>query len=344
MVITRTPFRVSLFGGGTDYPSWFARHGGEVLVTSINKYCYISARYLPPFFEHRTRLVYSRTELCQTVDEIQHPAIREVLRYLGIERGVEIHHDGDLPARSGLGSSSAFTVGLLHALYALRGTLCSREQLAREAIHLERDVLQETVGSQDQIAAAYGGFNRVVFLPDGNFDVHPVTIPGERIAALNAQLMLFYTRIPRVASNVAGSYAHDLQAREAQMRTISDLVRRAVAILTEGADVRAFGELLHEGWEAKQALSSQVTNPEIQAWYEAARAEGAIGGKLIGAGGGGFMLLFADPGDHPRIRQRLAELLYVPFQFEHSGSQVIFYDPQEDYEAAAAALAAGGPA
>ncbi|HEY3354780.1 MAG TPA: kinase, partial [Polyangia bacterium] len=193
MIISRTPFRISFFGGGSDYPAWYRDHGGAVLATAIDKYCYLTCRYLPPFFEHRLRVVYSKIENCQTVDEITHPAVREILRYLKIERGVEIHHDGDLPARSGMGSSSAFTVGLLHALYALRGEMPDRHRLAMESIHLEQAVLKETVGSQDQVLAAYGGFNHVIFDPSGEITVRPMTLPRERVRELNAHLMLFFT-------------------------------------------------------------------------------------------------------------------------------------------------------
>lgn len=206
MVISRTPFRLSFFGGGTDYPAWYTQHGGEVLATTINKYCYLNCRYLPPFFEHRFRIVYSKIESCQTLDEIKHPSVREILRYLEIQRGVEIHHDGDLPARSGMGSSSAFTVGLLHALYALKGYIPSKPHLAKESIYLEQTVLQENVGSQDQVLAAYGGLNHVTFLPNNEIVVAPVTLSQSRIHELNAHLMLFYTGIRRTASDVAHSY------------------------------------------------------------------------------------------------------------------------------------------
>ena len=214
MVISRTPFRISFFGGGTDYPIWYRDHGGTVLGTTIDKYCYLTCRYLPPFFKHRIRLVYSRIENCRSVDDIVHPAVREVLRFSGIERGMEIHHDGDLPARSGMGSSSSFTVGLLHALYALQGQMPSKRQLALESIRIEQELIKETVGSQDQVLAAFGGLNHVVFAQNGEISVRPVTVSADRLKELNSHLMLFYSGIERTASDIAESYITDLNGKE----------------------------------------------------------------------------------------------------------------------------------
>jgi D-glycero-alpha-D-manno-heptose-7-phosphate kinase len=333
MIISRTPFRISFLGGGTDYPAWYRLHGGAVLATSINKYCYLSCRYLPPFFPHRTRVVYSKVELCQTNDEVAHPAVREALSHLGLERGVEIHHDGDLPARSGLGSSSSFTVGILHALYALKGMIPSRHQLALESIHLEQERLKETVGCQDQILAAYGGFNHIVFSRNGEFSVRPMTLPAERFRELNAHLMLFFTGIHRTASDVAQSYVNGIETRERQLCAIAGLVDEGFALLNRGDDLFRFGRLLHEGWEVKRGLSGRVSNPHVEEIYAAARAAGAIGGKLLGAGGGGFLLLFVPPAEQGRVRTRLNGLIHVPFKFEFSGSQIIVFDPEEDYSA-----------
>jgi D-glycero-alpha-D-manno-heptose-7-phosphate kinase len=333
MIISRTPFRISFFGGGTDYPGWYRSHGGAVLATTIDKYCYITCRYLPPFFEHRICLVYSKIEYCRTIDEIAHPAVREVLRYLDMQRGVEIHHDGDLPARSGMGSSSAFTVGLLHALYALKGQIASKHQLAMESIHLEQERLKETVGSQDQVTAAYGGFNHIAFLPNGEISVKPLTIAAERLADLSSHLMLFYTGIKRTASNIAESYVNGIEEKRRQLRLMKDLVDESLSILNSGRPIVGFGELLHEAWEAKRSLSAQVSNTEVDQIYDLARSAGAIGGKLIGAGGGGFLLLFAEPSRHRAIREALRKLIYVPFKFEFSGSQIIFFDREEDYSA-----------
>lgn len=333
MIITRTPFRISLFGGGTDYPSWYRRHGGAVLATTIDKYCYLSCRYLPPFFEHRIRIVYSKIENCHQIDEIAHPAAREVLRHVGIERGVEIHHDGDLPARSGMGSSSSFTVGLLHAVYALTGRMPSKHQLALEAVQIEQERLKEAVGSQDQVLAAYGGLNHVTFARDGQIAVRPVTIGAERIRELNDRLMLFYTGITRTASDIADSYVHNVDVNERHLRVLGVMVDEGLAILNGTGDLRPLGRLLHEAWQAKRGLGEAVSNPEVEGLYAAAREAGALGGKLTGAGGGGFMLLFVEPEARARVRERLGELLHVPFKFTFSGSQVIFFEPEEDYSA-----------
>jgi D-glycero-alpha-D-manno-heptose-7-phosphate kinase len=331
MIISRTPYRLSFFGGGTDYPAWYRKHGGTVLATTIDKYCYLSCRYLPPFFEHRYRLVYSKIESCQTIDEIAHPVVRELLTYLGIGRGVEIHHDGDLPARSGMGSSSAFTVGLLHALHALKGVMPSKHQLASEAIFVEQELLQETVGSQDQVLAAYGGFNHITFLPNDGISVRPVTIAPGRMRELNEHLMLFYTGIKRTASNIAATYVNDIDARKRQLRIVKDLVEEALSILNSDASIDGFGELLHEAWMAKRSLSASVSNGHVDDIYETARAAGALGGKLTGAGGGGFMLLFVPPRCQPAVKAALGALIHVPFSFEVGGSQIIFYDPEKDY-------------
>jgi D-glycero-alpha-D-manno-heptose-7-phosphate kinase len=333
VIISRTPFRISFFGGGTDYPEWYRAHGGAVLATTINKYCYLTCRRLPPFFEHRYRVVYSQMENCHTIDEIAHPAVREILRYLDLEYGLEIHHDADLPARSGLGSSSAFAVGLLHALQGLKGCMPSRQQLAAESIYIERERIGDTVGSQDQVLAAHGGFNHVVFQPSGQLSVKPMTLSRERTHELSSRLMLFYTGIKRTASAVAQSYVQNVGAREQQMRALGQMVDEGVAILSGGQDITCFGKLLHEAWQTKRSLSAQVSNSYIEDIYREAMAAGAIGGKVIGAGGGGFMLFFVQPGDQVRVRQRLHRLIHVPFAFDTSGSQIIFFDPQGEYAA-----------
>jgi D-glycero-alpha-D-manno-heptose-7-phosphate kinase len=331
MIISRTPFRISFLGGGTDYPAWYRQHGGAVLATTIDKYCYLTCRFLPPFFEHRIRLVYSKIENCQSIDEIAHPAAREVLRFLGMDRGVEIHHDGDLPARSGMGSSSSFTVGLLHALYALKGYMPGKRQLAMESIQIEQESIKETVGSQDQVSAAYGGFNHIKFLPNGEISVQPITLSPERFKELNNHLMLFYTGIKRTASDVASTYVNDVESRKRQLRIMKDLVEEGISILNGRKNMTAFGELLHEAWQAKRSLSSAVSNHGVDELYDQALSSGAIGGKLTGAGGGGFLLLFVPPQKQEHVRQKLKDLIYVPFKFEYSGSQIIFFDPQEDY-------------
>ena len=331
MIVSRTPYRISLFGGGTDYPAWFQEHGGAVLATTIDKYCYLSVRYLPPFFEHRLRVVYSKIEEVNSVAEVKHPAVRAVLEHLRLERGLEIHHDGDLPARSGMGSSSSFTVGLLHALHALMGRMRSRKQLAEEGIFVEQQLLKETVGSQDQILAAYGGLNHVTFMPTGEFAVRPVTIPPARLRELEGRLMLFYTGIKRTASDVARSYADDVDGRRRQLRIIRDMVEEALAILTGTGDLDALGDLLNEGWQVKRSLAKAISNGEVDAMYASAMRAGARGGKLLGAGGGGFMLLYVPEDSRDDVREELSGLLQVPFKFESRGSDIIFFDHEQDY-------------
>ncbi|WP_428939599.1 kinase [Fontivita pretiosa] len=333
MIIARTPFRISFLGGGTDYPAWYRKHGGAVLATTIDKYGYITCRYLPPFHEHRISIVYSKMECCNRIEEIKHPAAREVLRYLKVDRGVEIHHDADLPARSGMGSSSAFTVGLLHAVHALQGRMVGKQQLAAESIHLEQEVLKEAVGSQDQVQAAYGGLNHVLFHTNGEISVRPVTISPQRMSEFNSHLMLFYTGIKRTAANIAETYLNGIEDRKRQLRIMKDLVDEGLNVLNGGQDLRCFGELLHEAWQTKRSLSATVSNNEVDTLYHRARAAGAIGGKLTGAGGGGFLLLFVEPRRQDDVRAELTELIHVPFKFEFSGSQIIYYEPDQDYSA-----------
>ncbi len=333
MIISRTPFRISFFGGGTDYPAWYRTYGGSVLVTTIDKYCYLSCRYYPPFFEYKFRIVYIQSENCKTVDEISHPAVREILRYLEWDKGLEIHHVGDLPARGGMGSSSSFTVGLLHALHGLRGQMLSKTQLAMESIHVEQNVLHETVGSQDQVAAAFGGFNQIRFSPNGEVAVKPLTLSQERVRELESHLMLFYTGIKRTASVIAQSYVNNVEEKERQLRTMMGMVEESVAILNSGSDITNFGKLLHEAWQVKRSFSDQVSNRSIDEIYAEAISAGAIGGKITGAGGGGFMMVFVPPERRKQVRERLNTLVNVPFRFEGSGSQIIFYDPEEDFSA-----------
>jgi D-glycero-alpha-D-manno-heptose-7-phosphate kinase len=328
MIITRTPFRVSFFGGGTDYPPWFREHGGAVLATAIDKYCYISCRWLPPFFEHKYRLVYSRIENVQEPAQMEHPAARAVLQWSQWKDGVEIHHDGDLPARSGLGSSSAFTVGLLHALNALKGQMSSKKTLASQAIHVEQNVIGENVGSQDQISAAYGGFNRIQFNRDGSFDVAPVIVAPARLDQLRSHLMLFYTGVSRIASEVAKSKIDNLAARAEQLHRMHGMVDEGIQILSNtDQSIEDFGRLLHQSWQLKRSLSDKVSSHSIDANYDAAMASGALGGKILGAGGGGFLLIFARPQDQAKVRASLADLVHVPFGFDTEGSRVVLYQP-----------------
>jgi D-glycero-alpha-D-manno-heptose-7-phosphate kinase len=331
MIICRTPYRISFFGGGTDYPTWYRQHGGAVLATTIDKYCYLSVRHLPPFFEHRYRVVWSKIENAQRVEDITHPAIRETLKYLRYDRGLEIHHDGDLPARSGMGSSSSFLVGFLHAMHALRGRMVAKRDLALESIHVEQNVMGESVGSQDQVLAAHGGLNHVQFLQSGDIVVRPVTILPERQRALCDHIMLFFSGVRRTASEVASSFVPTLQEKERQLNGMRELVERGIQVLGGDGDLAEFGELLHEGWQLKRGLSGAISNQTIDGLYEAARAAGATGGKLLGAGGGGFLCLFVPPERQEEVRQALAHLIHVPFQFESQGTQIVFWDPDEDY-------------
>lgn len=328
MIITKTPFRISFFGGGTDYPDWYRYHGGTVLATTIDKYCYISCRHLPPFFDHKHRIVYSRIENVQNIDEIEHPSVRSVFKWAGVVDGFEIHHDGDLPARSGLGSSSAFTVGLVHAINGIYGKLVSKYQLAHDAIHIEQNVLNENVGSQDQISAAYGGFNKIIFHKDDSFDVLPITLNKLRREELQTHLMLCFTGFSRIADTIAKSKIDNFKNRATELLRMSEMVDEAINILLNmNTSLDEFGKLLDISWKYKRSLSDRVSTPEIDEIYEAAIHAGAIGGKILGAGGGGFMLLFARPDKHAAIRERLKRLVHVDFNFDNLGSRVALYQP-----------------
>jgi D-glycero-alpha-D-manno-heptose-7-phosphate kinase len=326
MIISRTPYRISFFGGGTDYHPWYQTHGSAILSTTINHYCYLQCRLLPPFFNHKSRVTWSKIEEVSELKDIQHPAVKAILNYLQINEGVEISHQGDLPARSGLGSSSAFTVGLLHAMYALKGVISSKRQLACEAIHLERDILREHVGVQDQIATAYGGLNKIIIRPDGDFDVSPVILPLNRMRELHDHMLLFFTGVSRTASDIAADKIKGIPGKTAELHQMRQLVDDAEQILCSNTDIVEFGKLLHETWQLKRQLSAKVAPAFIDDIYSKARTAGAISGKLLGEGGGGFILLFAKPEDHPRICDALGDLLRVPFDFDNSGSQIIFYD------------------
>ena len=327
MIITRTPFRISFFGGGTDYPAWYDEEKGAVLATTIDKYCYITCRRLPPFFPHRHRVVYSSVESVQSVDEIKHNAVREALRFMEIDDGMEIHHDGDLPARTGLGSSSSFTVGLLHALYALKGQLASKQQLAEDAIYVEQELIGEHVGAQDQMCAAWGGMNQIDFNPGRQISVHRLPLSRERCRELESHLMLYFTGFSRTASEVAAEQIKNIPQKRRELRTMYGMVDEAIGVLVGGGDLNAFGALLHETWQIKRTLSDRVTTSEIDAIYDVALKSGATGGKLLGAGGGGFFLLFVEPDRQALVRSSMNRLLQIPFHFEDRGSEIIFYEP-----------------
>ncbi len=327
MIISRTPFRISFFGGGTDYPAWYKQHGGAVLATTIDKYCYITCRFLPPFFEHKSRIIYSKMEYVQDADEIKHPSVRATLKFMNIARGVEIHHDGDLPARTGLGSSSAFTVGLLHVLYALKGFIPRRMQLAKDAIHIEQEILRENVGAQDQVLAAIGGFNCIEFGGSNHMHYRKVTITNEKLQLFQNHLMLFFTGLARTASEIAAGQIQNVSRRKKELKAMHQMVDEAISILSGKNDFLAFGRLLDESWRLKRNLSSKISTPYIDDIYDLALKSGAIGGKLLGAGGGGFILFFVRPQEQAKVKEALRHLLYVPFRFDNLGSQIIFYEP-----------------
>jgi len=331
MIISRTPFRISFFGGGTDYPTWYKENGGAVLATTINKFCYISCRNLPPFFEHKSRVIWSKIEYIKDISEIEHPSVKACLGFMKIDKGVEIHHDGDLPARTGMGSSSAFTVGLLHGLYAMKGIMPTKRQLALDAIHLEQEVMKENVGSQDQVSAAFGGLNLIEFGGKDNIRVMPITINPQRVKFLQDHMLLFFTGFSRTASEVAGEQIKKIPHMKKELRVMHEMVNHAVAILNSGRPMLEFGKLLHENWKIKKSLSSKISNSSIDDIYATAIKAGAIGGKLLGAGSGGFMLIFADPKAHSKIKEKLNKFLLVPFRFENLGSQIIFYSPGDSF-------------
>jgi len=336
MIISRTPYRISFFGGGTDYPKWYLKHGGAVIGGAINKYCHITLRRLPPFFEHRHRLVYSKIELVQKPEEFMHPAARAVLMETGVNHGLEIHHDGDLPARSGLGSSSSFTVGLLNAVNAYRGNRSSKDELAAEAIRIEQNVIGENVGSQDQIWAAHGGLNRIDFNTDGSYDTTPMILPASRRESLSGSLMLFFTGISRMASEIAGDQIANLEKREKQLSRMREMVDEAQAILQdENRSLNDFGALMNDSWMLKRELADTVSTAHLDEVYEAARGAGALGGKVMGAGGGGFMVFFVRPEDQESVRGALKDLLEVSFDFSLDGSKIVIYEPEMGVDAGA---------
>ena len=325
MVLTRTPYRVSFFGGGSDYPAWYLKEGGAVLSTSINQYCFLSCRVLPPFFNVKYRVVWSHIEAVNSIAEILHPAVREGLRFLKFEDlgGLEILHQGDLPARSGMGSSSAFAVGLIKALLTLRDIEIGRHELALRAIELEQSWLKENVGSQDQVATAHGGLNVIRFHCDGTIKVEPLVLDPVFKSRLASHLMLIFTGTSRLSSQVAQTVIESLSQKQSVVRRMHAMVDEAAAVLIAG-DLTGFGEMLHEAWMLKRGLSASVSNSNVDELYDTARAAGAIGGKLLGAGGAGFVLLFVPPERRQDVLKTFKHSLCVPFQFEEAGCQVIY--------------------
>ena len=328
MIISKTPFRISFFGGGTDYPEWYHENGGSVLATTIDKYCYISCRHLPPFFEHKHRIVYSKIESVKTTEEIQHPVVRAVLSNLSITDGLEIHHDADLPARSGLGSSSSFTVGLINVLNALKGLQISKQDLAKQATYIEQEVLKETVGSQDQVLAAFGGFNRIDFHPDDSFNISPVIINKDLVEQLQSHMLLFFTGLSRFSSDIARDKVSNFTNRFQELTQIKEMVDEGMSILqSPSTPIMDLCKLMHESWKLKRSLSDKVSTPKIDEIYETGIKAGATGGKILGAGGGGFILFFAEPKNHKKIRERLKSLVHVAFHFDDVGSKIVVYEP-----------------
>ena len=324
MIISKTPYRISFFGGGSDYPSWYIRNGGAVLSTTIDKYIYISCRYLPPFFEHKYRVVWSQMENVKSINELKHAAVKEMLKYFKIKDGLEIHYDGDLPAKSGMGSSSVFVVGLMNLLKNFQGKKINKRMLAQKSIYFEQKILKEAVGSQDQVAAAYGGFNKITFKIGGGFNVQPITIKKKTLSKLNKNLLLVYTGIRRTAHDIARGYVDKLnKSKKSHILHISSFVEEAEKILRKG-NVNNFGNLLHESWLEKKNLSSAITNSSIDEIYNNAIKKGALGGKLLGAGGGGFFLFYV-----PYFRQKnfikyFRKLITIPFKFSSEGSKILF--------------------
>lgn len=329
MIITQTPFRMSFFGGGTDFPGFYREHGGAVLSTTFDKYCYVNVRHLPRFFDYTTELSYAKTERVTDVESIEHPAIREAMKMLDMHE-IRLTYEADLPARSGLGTSSSFAVGMLNAFYALKGKYADKRKLADDAIYLERVLCKESGGIQDQIAASFGGFNKISFNADG-YTVSPVIISPERKLRLNDNLMLFFTGFSRFSSDIQVEAEKSLKSKEAQLLEMLQLVDEAEQVLTSKTDLTEFGKLLDYTWKLKRGITSKVSTDSVDAIYDKAIKAGATGGKLLGAGGGGFLLFYVEADKQKNVHEALEDLLYVPFEFETAGTQVIHYTP-ESYE------------
>ncbi len=328
IVITKTPYRISFFGGGTDYPAWYSREEGAVLSTSIDKYCYISCRVFPAYFNVKYRVVWSHIENAGSVSEILHPAVREAIRFTGLDKMngdcLEIHHNGDLPARSGMGSSSTFSVGLIRALKAVRHEMIGKHELALNAIQLEQDILKEHVGSQDQMAAAYGGMNIIRFSPGKQIRVEPIIISSSRIADFEQRLMLFYSGTSRLASEIAGEVIAKLEEKGDVLCRMRSLVEQGCSLLVNG-NLDDFGRLLHENWMLKRSISNVISNPTIDSIYERAMKSGALGGKLLGAGATGFLLFYVPPEKQQAVKETLHGLIHVPFKLGADGCSIIYY-------------------
>lgn len=329
MIISQTPFRMSFFGGGTDMESYFREYGGAVLSTTFDKYCYVNVRHLPRFFEYKTELAYSKTERVVNTEDIVHPAIRNAMQMLDM-REIRLTYEADLPARSGLGTSSSFAVGMLNAFYALKGKYADKRKLADEAIYLERVLCNEAGGWQDQIAASFGGFNRINFNADG-YEVLPVIISPQRKKQLNDNLMMFFTGFTRFSSDVqkANGIGESKADKIRQLQEMYALVDEAEKVLTDkNTDLNEFGRLLDHTWKLKRKTGAAVSTDNINILYEKGMSAGALGGKLLGAGGGGFLVFYVEPDKQKFVRQALSELMYIPFEFENGGTRIIHYTPE----------------
>ena len=328
MIITKTPFRMSFFGGGTDMESFFRENGGAVLSTTFDKYCYVTVRHLPRFFDYSTHLTYNKTEHVNHVDEIQHPAIRNAMKMLDMHE-IRLMYEADLPARSGLGTSSSFAVGMLNAFYALKGKYASKQTLADQAIYLERVLCGEAGGWQDQIAAAFGGMNRIEFTQDGEYHVRPVIIYPERKKRLNDNLLMFFTGFTRFSSEMQQANAIGYAEKKAQLKEMLALVDDAQEVLEDKqVDLDDFGRLLDTTWQLKRQTGGAISTDGIDALYEKGIKAGALGGKLLGAGGGGFLVFYVQPEHQEQVMEAMKDLLYVPFRFEEGGTQVVHYSPE----------------
>jgi len=328
MIITKTPFRMSFFGGGTDMESFFREYGGAVLSTTFDKYCYVNVRHLPRFFEWTSELTYSKIEKVSNVDEIQHPAIRNAMKMLDMYE-IRLTYEADLPARSGLGTSSSFAVGMLNAFYALKGKYADKKKLADEAIYLERVLCEEAGGWQDQIAASFGGMNRIEFNKDGTYEVRPVIIHPDRKKQLNDNLLMFFTGFTRFSSEMQKANKAGYEEKVKQLQQMYTLVDDAQKVLEDKhSDLDVFGRLLDKTWRLKRQTGGAITTNSIDALYEKGIAAGALGGKLLGAGGGGFLVFYVQPEKKEAVMNAMSDLLYVPFRFEDGGTQVIHYSPE----------------
>ena len=330
MIITKTPFRMSFFGGGTDMESFFMENGGAVLSTTFDKYCYVNVRHLPRFFDYSTELSYAKIERVTDVNDIQHPAIRESMKMLDMHE-IRLTYEADLPARSGLGTSSSFAVGMINAFYALKGKYADKKKLADAAIYLERELCKEAGGWQDQIAASYGGFNRINFNSDG-YEVLPLIINPERKRQLNNNLMMFFTGFTRFSSDVQKANASNKADKVNQLKEMLALVDEAEKVLVDKqSDLDEFGRLLDHTWRIKRKTGNTVSTNSIDELYDKGLKAGALGGKLLGAGGGGFLVFYVEPDKQEKVKKAMEDLLYIPFEFEDGGTRVIHYSP-ETYE------------